>query len=50
MIITKKRLHEDDDVKLAGQTLGQKVDGGDTDDAEEAGLISKKTADKTSMK
>ena len=47
MIITKKRLREDDDVKLAGQTLGQKVDGGDTDDAEEAGLISKKTADKT---
>lgn len=47
MIITKKRLHEDGDVKLAGQTLGQKVDGGDTDDAEEAGLISKKTADKT---
>ena len=47
MIITKKRLREDDDVKLAGQTLGQKVDGGDTDDAEDAGLISKKTADKT---
>ena len=47
MIITKKRLREDDGVKLAGQTLGQKVDGGDTDDAEDAGLISKKTADKT---
>lgn len=47
MIITKKRLREDDDVKLAGKTLGQKVDGGDTDDAEDAGLISKKTADKT---
>ena len=47
MIITKKRLREDDDIKLAGQTLGQKVDGGDTDDAEDAGLISKKTADKT---
>lgn len=46
MIVNKKILTEDE-IKLTGKTLGQKIDGGDIKDAKKADLISSETAAKS---